>query len=253
MKIQSSVLRLTGISIVTISFVLTGLPAKSVTIGKPIIQGVVRGGTEDGLLNQSDSATGKGFGKSFKDDYIILGAENTDIANDANNTGTISNKYLVPFTLNQNDLQKDTQTFSFNLAFNGKIGGERNLGADFLLVHVYEGLRDGELLGSVGEPLLLRYADKTENLIPQAFSFTQSLNSNLFKANANYFLGFRLNEFDIAADTRNTAAGFNDVKINDVVPVPEPFTLLGTGTALGFGSFFKWKLSGKQKKKKIEF
>jgi hypothetical protein len=33
-------------------------------------------------------------------------------------------------------------------------------------------------------------------------------------------------------------------------PVPEPITLLGTGLALGFGTFFKYELSKKQRKEK---
>jgi hypothetical protein len=120
---------------------------------------------------------------------------------------------------------------------------------------VYEGLQNGEILGLVGEPLVLRYADKAQELIPQALPFTPSLESKLFKANANYFLAFRLNEYGIAADaTENTAVGFNDVKINgvavpnSVAPVPEPLTIFGTGTALGLGVLFKKReLSKKQK------
>ncbi len=34
--------------------------------------------------------------------------------------------------------------------------------------------------------------------------------------------------------------------------VPEPLTLLGAGTALGFGTFFKRELSKKQKKEKTK-
>lgn len=37
-----------------------------------------------------------------------------------------------------------------------------------------------------------------------------------------------------------------------VVAVPEPLTLLGAGTALGFGTFFKRELSKKQKKEKAK-
>lgn len=49
-----------------------------------------------------------------------------------------------------------------------------------------------------------------------------------------------------------TKDGKRGLYITNVTAVPEPLTLLGTGTALGFGTFFKRELSKKQKKEKTK-
>jgi len=41
----------------------------------------------------------------------------------------------------------------------------------------------------------------------------------------------------------------SEVTFNGTGAVPEPLTVLGAGTAIGFGSFFKRQLSKKQRKK----
>lgn len=73
---------------------------------------------------------------------------------------------------------------------------------------------------------------------------------------------FNFSSFSAASRTGNlfkfTVPGENDdyqvksITIETVEAVPEPITMLGAGTALGFGTFFKKSLAKKRKKNEVE-
>lgn len=53
---------------------------------------------------------------------------------------------------------------------------------------------------------------------------------------------------DFTGDSRTNEWAFDILDVDDAAAVPEPLTMLGAGTALGFGTFFKRKLAKKQNK-----
>lgn len=73
----------------------------------------------------------------------------------------------------------------------------------------------------------------------------QSVNLDAVAATLGITVGNTYN-FDLFfAERHTTASNFQIETSLALRPVPEPLTLLGTGTALGFGAFFKRKLSSK--------
>ncbi|WP_083492759.1 PEP-CTERM sorting domain-containing protein [Lyngbya aestuarii] len=73
-----------------------------------------------------------------------------------------------------------------------------------------------------------------------------------FTSGKSPFVGWRFCRGKVSGTLIARDIALQNATIDGVYFVPEPFTILGTGTALGFGVLFKKESSKKRKKEKAK-